>query len=251
VSTWTFGDDRPLKKGTAAEFDVLLAELAESQVQLPQEASAAWARQGLRLLIVDASRLEPLLASIRITGALQQQRLNLLPRWTALHAGPESILPMILELDDGPIQLAAGELRLLARAYLVPGSTAENGRLRASMQMEFGVQHVDTSLRAEEPMDLASRTQISTIDEGPIFPSMNLQALLTPGQAVLIVPQDVSAAQSNADQPLEPLVGPLPPTFPKIGEALLTDYSRLPRPTSRTILVLEPLIPSSFSLPGG
>lgn len=251
VSCWTFDDDRPLKSGTAAEFDVTLMELAEAQTQPAPEVTAPWTRQGLQLLIVDASQLGPLLETIRITGPLQQQRLNELPRWTAIHSGPESILPMILELDDGPVQLAAGELRLLARAYIVPGAPADDGALRASMQLELAVQHLDTTLRADDSIDLAARARVSTLDEGPTFPSMNLQAQLSQGQALLIIPIDGTTEQDASTAPPEPQVGPLPPTFPRIGEALLTDYSRLPRPTSRTILVLEPLLPTRFSLPGG
>ena len=184
-------------------------------------------------------------------GTKQQQRFGELSLWTSVHTGPESEFSLLLELDDGPLRLTPGMVRLIIRAFVVPGQ-GRDGEIPAEMQLEMLVQHVDPSIRPLLSVDLSAMSPLRTEEEGTILARVSATARLNDREALIIIPESLVESTSGPvpDGEDTPMVveGPTPPSFPSVGQALLTDYSRLPEPSVRSILIFRAHLPPRFDL---
>ncbi|MFZ4575440.1 MAG: hypothetical protein ACOYN0_13655, partial [Phycisphaerales bacterium] len=150
-----------------------------------------------------------------------------------------------VEQPGGALRLNAGELRLLARAFVVPGGVGEEGTRLALMRVDLAVQHFDPAARRPVSIDMTAERSLPVEEEGPILRSLSAEGVWDGGRALLIIPDAPARGGTPAeDQP----AGPIPPVLPRVGDALLTDFSSLPRPRVRTVILLEAVVPRSYQL---
>ncbi len=196
--------------------------------------------------------------------------------WSMLHAGARSAGPWTLVMEGGtPVTHPAGQLRLLARCWLVPGPPEQTGALSAHITLElvpylasgFGSSGGGALLR--EP------TSISTLaDRGAALMAQRLTITLPPGQALILAPiavardapvgqdpvpsagqvvrRDQPAAGDDAPPLITPRaqrqIGPAAQRPLSLGEALLTDATPTRTARSATLIVLTAQAPPRFEL---
>lgn len=249
LSSWTL-DDRTATTGKGPTPAELAFARIESHAQRPVPLGAgavdAWRREGLRVVAIPRSEADALRAELKLAGPLQQQFFGEVLRWTAVHAGAESEFALLLDQPGGPLRLNAGELRLLARAFVVPGAPADDGGVRAAMRLDLAVQHFDPTIVRPDSVDLSASRRPNIEEQGTILRSLSTSAVLDGTDVIIILTQPRGAEQLS--EPAE-AQGPVPATLPRVGDALLTDYSSLPRPHVRTILMLDPIVPGRYELP--
>ncbi len=249
LSSWTL-DDRTATTGKGPTSAELAFARIESHAQRPVPLGAgvvdAWRREGVRIVAIPRSEADALRAELKLAGPLQQQFFGEVLRWTTVHAGAESEFALLLDQPGGSLRLNAGELRLLARAFVIPGAPTDDGGVHAAMRLDLAVQHFDPTIVRPDSVDLSATRRPNIEEQGTILRSLSTSAVLDGTDVLVILTQPREAEE--LPEPSE-TQGPLPAPLPRVGDALLTDYSSLPKPHVRTILMLDPIVPSRYELP--
>ncbi|MBI1191279.1 MAG: hypothetical protein GC200_11435 [Tepidisphaera sp.] len=247
----------------------LLARYAADAPPIDRGTLAAWRGCGLRVLAIPRSDVDSLRRALNVVGPVEDRWLGQVTQWSEAAHSPEIALPLTLRMDNGPMTVSAGTLRLLLRDWAAPvlGDKAERGVIQFEMVPDF---------KPPPPIAGALRDPREPApDASPIpFWRLHLRAALDGGTALLIVPEDPDVrwedapgdgpdsdatpperpnthaksdpSAQSAPAPKSPL-GPTPPPAPTLGELLLNRATTGGRRT-RTILLLTAEAPAEYRL---
>lgn len=258
--TWWLVEELPQSDaaGLAPSLTQVLAEYEKHASPIPWRTLETWRACGMRVLSVPATELDALRSRLHITAPLQQQWLGEVPRWTqaaqAAVAGGSTV-----RLDNGPLTLEPGTLRLLVRAWTAPArlvgpqAAGEPAVLQLEMVPQF-VPRPDESFAAQ--LHRAEEVRPTREQEGVAFTRLSLQATLTGDDALIIVPEAPEIAwtapepKEDAAEAPPSLLGPPVPATPTLGEVLLSGRDSPEQRRTRMILVLTPAVPPEYRLFG-
>lgn len=164
---------------------------------------------GLRVIAVPIDQLDQATQSLTPVSTIQTESIGMLYRWSPLIVGPE-LEEDFTRLDTGPLQLAQGRFRLLARAWIVPDltQTPETGIVAARLRVELLPQHEQTKRRR---FDHLLNPGPGTIDDaGLIFHRLKASIDIPQGHALVIVPASPATEWDT-------LHSPVPPQTPSIS----------------------------------
>jgi hypothetical protein len=264
----TTGEAPRALAGPALPLAEVFAPYLNRPVPVEQETRDLWKSNGLRLLCVPRKDLDHIRESLRLVGPVQQQPVGESLSWMPAIRGPSWNDGQAVVLDDGPLHLGPGCLRLLMRCWLTPAlaneSSAiaadpkrrlESGAISGAIQIELVPQHF-------EPIDRSDLTAVlkpkPTQDEqGFLFSRLLLEASFSADDALLIIPErpdtewrSKKQAQS-ADAPANAALGPPMPGAPTLGDVMLTDLPAGGHRNIRFVLVVAPNPPRRFQLLAG
>jgi hypothetical protein len=233
-------------------------------VPLPEETKRAWRDNGFRVIAVPVADIDRIRGRLRLVGPVYQQWLGEVTTWSEAVKGPAWKGHQFLQMDNGPLRLDSGALRMLARAWLAPG----NGGSAPALQVQLLPQHQDVFRAQAEAISLSSPTpRAGRESQGLVFSRLLLETALDGSDALVIVPESPGVDWSDpAPPPVEPDVadaevprdlsppvlidtagiGPPIPSAPSIGEVMLTDLTSDARRGARIILVIIPNVPRGF-----
>lgn len=182
---------------------------------------ALWKANGLRVVAVPMLELELLHNRLRTIGQSREQWFGSLPQWTPVVAGYPYRQSWTLGLDNGPIELPAGNLRLLCRGWLVPRepdlSQSTTPAMAAAMNIELLPQHEEAASRRNTLKETYRLEAKPTIENsGLLFPRLALTIESLGQDALIIVPEDPATDWK-----------PLPPAQPRV-----LDVPPAPSPTA-------------------
>lgn len=160
-----------------------------------------WRANGLYVSLVPGERLGEVLGALTPFG--QIDRLVVEPSGTWAAIGPTIEYPddTPVMLDNGPLQLPRGNLRLLVRGWPEPVGVEAGKGLRAATHIEIVPQAVDTQALDRIGRPAISERKIRENAEirrnpdrhGQVFDRLRLEALVKPGHALLITADDSTA----------------------------------------------------------
>lgn len=245
---------RVTEAGPAPSLAQILARYASGPTPVDAEMARAWRGCGLRVVPVPEGEVEALLRGLNVVGAKENRWLGVVPQWVEVAHSPEIARSLTVRLDNGPVSVSAGTLRLMLRAWVAP--VAGPGPARGVLQLEMVP---DLKPRPERSALIIDTQEVA--DPPPIsFWRLHLQAALEGGQALLVLPESPelewggatgqggqaglpgpeSAAQTRP-------IGPEAPPAPTLGELLL-DRSDARGRRTRTLLVLSAQVPREYRL---
>jgi hypothetical protein len=250
------GPPRPGLREVLARYEAQTGALAPSTVAL-------WRSNGLRVMVVPRSELDLLGQSLNRIGPLHTQWLGESPRWTEAMRGPAWSGRVVIGMDNGPLELSAGSMRMLLRAWIAPeaGGVLSEGEppaegpeaaapTRAAVQVELMPQFLPSATgRRESEFGQREPTLLEAREEGVAFPRLGLETLLTPGSVLVVVPAPAREAWTGASETVaaeDGGLGPLEPEPASLGEAMLSDALRSEPRGSRVVLVIVPHAPREF-----
>lgn len=160
-----------------------------------------WKDNGLRIVAVPIADLDLLHDRLRTIGHASNQWFGSVPRWTPLAGGITFRNRWTLRLDNGPLELPAGQVRLLGRAWLVPvepplstvtDSSAAAPPMAAAMSLELLPQLAEESARRETMSQAYGLDPRPTVEESGInFDRCQISTMIpSNGDALVIVPED-------------------------------------------------------------
>lgn len=241
-------------------------------------------RAGLRAVVVPRADLPAIEAALDARPAGSELTLAQTSRWTPIAVGAALPDPGVVRVHDGLLTLGGGRLRLLLRCYAAPWGESPDGTVPAALRVDLVPQHDADQRPTSEFAAVLDAPRVRTIeDSGQILTSLAFEALVGPGEVLLIVPEvpgavwrGSSADGTNADpgpgdgpserlgdpgplaldKPPPPLpperiefgAGPKPPRPKTVGEWILTDASDISDATRRLIVVIDPILPREFRL---
>jgi hypothetical protein len=218
-----------------------------------------WRRNGFRVLEVPVARLDELRESLLTIGPLHRQWLGMLPEWVEVVKGAQLAGERPVALDNGPVRLGPGRLRLVSRCWPVPSVGARPDgsaagavlRLEVMPELEMKPQGVPLERLLEEP-DPQSRAGV----HGIAFDRLLLGVVASGESAIVIVPEEpgvdwtMAAEERPEGDAREGVVfGPRAPETPTLGALMLTSLA-LPESAgdARIVVVLVPRAPQKFEL---
>lgn len=249
----------------------ILARFAASPPPMDASTLAAWQGCGLRVLSVPRAEVEPLRRALNIVGPTEDRWLGQTPPWVPVAHSPQIVRSLTLRMDNGPVSVNAGELRLLLRGWVAPLLSAQSNR--AVMQLDM----VPDFKPAQAPSQSLLDPRETPPDDSPVpFWRLQLHAALTGEVALLVVPEEPDVQWSrrpdqtgdqSADQPpdrssepgsnssellspgasAKPPLGPAAPPAPTLGELLLNRATLGGRRT-RTMLLITADVPAQCRL---
>lgn len=251
TQTWVVND-------TTGEVGRALAAYVASGVPARAEQVRVWRAVGLRIVAVPEADVARIRSSLSLVGPQQVRWNGELPKWTPILAGPAWEGERELSIGAGStlrereaLTLAAGRMRLLARAYVLPTLVEETLESRLTIELVPQHEEPDGSARA---LQRQLRGVSDAEQRGMIFKRMGLEFVARPGECYVITadaPETewVSDSERSSDSPgpemsREGKVG----GAPTLGEAMLTDVNREGTLRARVVLVLSPKTPGNFTL---
>jgi hypothetical protein len=256
-------------------------------VDAPQPAIAPplltlWEQHGLLIARVRESDLASWSAQLNLTTRAQQQLLAFGASRAEAVRGPVASSD-VLRLDESTMPINDASVRLLIRGWPVPampgltpsGETPQTKQLPAAVQVELLPQVTPRTRARRSPLDPVDN---SIEAQGVVLSRLAIETTLYPGEALVVFPSRTPAPsprdalttpaqpanvpqtrEKNADEPViegprivaSQEIGPLAPTLenlPTLGDALLTDCLSLPSDGQRTLLIIVPRPPKSYSL---
>ncbi len=269
------GLPRPGLRNILARYEGQTGSLSPSTIAL-------WRSNGLRVMVVPRSELDALGESLNRIGPLQTQWLGESLRWIEAMRGPSWSRRAVLDMDNGPLDLTAGSMRMLLRAWVapeafsalapmsdsagqdqatleeVPAAATESApmeKTRAAVQVELMPQFLPSATaRRESALVEREMSLLEARQEGVAFPRLLLETLLPRGTALIVVPASPQESWSGPAILAEPAetptagLGPLEPRPPSLGEAMLTDAFRSEARGTRVVLVIVPHAPREFRM---
>jgi hypothetical protein len=252
---------RGLPANTRPLADVM-SEYANRVIPVTPATRALWRANGLRLISVPRREFDRVKDSLRLVGAVQQQQVGESARWLDVAPSPSWSGNESVMMDDGPITLGPGRLRVLMRCWAAPASPLanaeiaadparrlESGAVAGAIQLEMVPQHVGTASREDIAALLKPKPRIE--DEGVMFSRLLLEASLTTDDLLLVVPERPEAEwrpENAAATPGAHPMGPAVPSSPTLGELMLTDLASGGHRNARMVLVVAPSPPKRFNL---
>jgi len=235
-----------------AELGRVLEPYASIETPAPDHELARWERSGIRLVAVPLAELTAVRDDLPKIGATNSQWIGESASWLDALGGPRLARPWTVVLDDSTVELPAGQLRLMVRAWLVPRMTDRGAE--AALHVELMPQH-RTRLESAESLDeqfLPAPDRYRT----RMFESLGLALDAGPDHALLVVPEqpgvewgDRRGDETTPETDGAPAtIGPVP-TYPTFGSAMLTSSpSGLGETVNKAIIVLIPRVPDRFEL---
>ncbi len=207
----------------------------------PPAQLALWRANGLAVASVSAEDVPDLLASVRTVGPRQTQWLGMLHEWSVLASGPPLASDSGAELDAGTLELGAGRLRLLGRAWpLPPAPGGDRPRLRVDLAPQF----VEAGPSDRDPQEFVNAPRLSRDeDAGPVYHRLELELVAEGEEAFVVFADEPPAPQATDDG-----VGPPLPDFPRLGRMLLGGAPGSHESEMRLVLVLVPRTPTRFGV---
>lgn len=222
----------------------------------------AWRGCGLRVVAVPTAEVDSLRRRLNIVGPTQQQWLGEVPRWTEAARSPSLDAPTLVQMDNGPLQLDPGTVRLLLRAWAAPGPMpegppADGARTSTVLQLEIVPQVVPRPTPGVLGLSLHARPQRER--EGVVFSRLTLEASLAGDESLLILPERPEAEWSGESESAAatdstgvfagaPRFGPPEPPLRTLGDLLMGELSIARGRKPRMILVLTPSVPGEYRL---
>jgi hypothetical protein len=211
-----------------------------------------WRENGLRLIAIPLADVTSLKNRLPMLGRIDRHWLGQAPRWTRLLDGEPLLNPVSREGQR--LQLPAGRMRLLGRAWTVPGLTA-----KPMMRLDLAFQFEDDQSRRDPFSRGLSAQPTSLLQHGEIFDDLTVHVELQEGWAYLLVPEDPAnewdargLAVPENQYDWGEVFGPPAPPVPTLGEALLTTLGapsrQLPRRDYRAVVLLIPRVPEVYRL---
>ncbi|MCA9278136.1 MAG: hypothetical protein H6815_05015 [Phycisphaeraceae bacterium] len=185
-----------------------------------------WRANGLYVSLVPGEQLGGVLRALTPIGQIDRLVVEPSSTWSAI--GPERAYPddTPIMLDNGPLRLPRGALRLLLRGWPEAVGVDVSAGLRAAIHIELVPQAVDSQLleRIRKPALTEQKVQEHAAirrnpdRQGQVFSRLKLEALVKPGHALLITadstlaywpgPEDLADAASameasSEDEPEE------------------------------------------------
>lgn len=199
---------------TEASGDALLsalgAELA-NPVPLDDRTREILAANGIRVVRIAVEAADHLPSQLRPLGSVQQQRLAQTGVWTDVARGPTWERSRLLTMHDGPLELPAGRLRLLARGWVTPMPAVEGdahaaGAIEPTVSFELVPQHQDRIDAAErEVSDLTLEEPDATVlGQGVMFWRLALRGQLRHGEALVVLAEDPFQRWSEGEESAPP-----------------------------------------------
>jgi len=242
VSWWVI-DDAPAGETPARE---VFAELAQRSVPVAWTTVDAWRANGLRLYSVPVGEVDALRARFHLAGPTQSQWLGEAPRWRDLARSQPIRAPLAIGLDDGPIVLQNGHLRLAVRCWTAPSriqvEAGSASRVLSVIQLECVPQHLPEPERAPAFVLPSPDGKRPAPPEPFTFSRLTLSTALLGDEAIIIVPEAPEA------DPAQRTLGPTPPSPPTLGEAILMDPAADRARRTRVVIVLTPNVAPEFKL---
>ncbi|MFG0327632.1 MAG: hypothetical protein ACF8SC_10245 [Phycisphaerales bacterium JB037] len=171
-----------------------LAPYDDPRQTMLAERAALWRDNGLRVLAVPESELDPLLAAMSPRAASESRQIRPAAVWTPAAEGP-SLPTTLFQLDAGTLRLPRGSVRLLARPWLDPViETAAGAPTRPAadlrLRIDLLLQHV-----ADDPLDAQRRMlqpgRIGPLDDGQVFDRLRTELAIPRGMAIVLISERV------------------------------------------------------------
>ena len=142
-----------------------------------------WRTNGIELIGVPMERLSSLEAILLASGSRQDQQMRETTDWTEVCRGPDWRGSRTLALDNGPVTLSSGRMRLLMRTWLVPGANmAQQVQLDRQEATDFDTSRESAqrvSLSRDESVGAAVRVEVMPQHlEGSVQRGKSLEELL-------------------------------------------------------------------------
>lgn len=191
---------------TEAGGDALLGALGaelSNPVPVDDRTREILAANGFRVVAVPLEAVDRLPSKLRPVGSVQQQRLAQTGVWTDVARGPTWQRAHLLTMHDGPLELPAGRLRLLARGWLTPMPAAEGGRaVESTVSFELVPQHEDQLGAGEKDVSDLSLVEPDPTPQGQgvMFWRLALRGRLRPGEALVILAEDPFERWSEGEE---------------------------------------------------
>lgn len=223
---------------------------------------AAWRANSIQIIGVPMERIAALESVLTKVGFRQNQDMGETPQWTQVCAGPEWDGEQRLVLDNGPVTLGPGRLRMLLRTWVVPGSRvqpraaedlevlmADGGSLPrdgrdtesvpGAVRVEMAPQHAEASAHRTSLADLLKpqNDEMSGVEgaarAGMILSRLTAAATLNGDTALLVLASDAGLQAvgdpttggwiaEKPDRTGATTVGPMMPGDMRLGPAILT-----------------------------
>lgn len=244
---WVVARDMPERTASTA-----LAPYLNQPLPIDDVMRSRLEANGLRLVAVPMPDLDPLLASLSLSGVRQRQWFGWALDWREAFRGRSVPRGAVLTIDGERRTPGGGWLRLVARAWTAPGP---DGPI---LRIEFAPQLHQTGLRSEPADDLSRaiegrQADFDVLGEGRIFDTLLVRADLDPAYAYVLTgeaPEAVWAAGEGDGGATAEVYGPVAPAPPTLGEAMLVSAPGPDErgPTSRALVVFIPRTPDRIRL---
>lgn len=218
----------------------------------------AWRANSIEIIGVPMERIAALESVLVKVGFRQSQDMGETPRWTQVCVGPEWQGEQRLVLDNGPVVLGPGRLRMLLRTWVVPGARAlpqasddvevlmgDGGRapvqddemVPGAVRVEMAPQHAEASAGRTSLADLLKPQNADQREgaarAGLILSRLTAAATLNGDTALLVLASDAGLQAvgdpttggwmaQKPDRVGTTTVGPMMPGDMRLGPAILT-----------------------------
>lgn len=240
-----------------------IAEFAAHPIPLEPSMRELWETSGLRLVAVPLDRLAELQSRLATVGAINQQWIGQSGAWIDAVVGRERPRATAVTMPDGALVLPPGQLRLLARCWVGPGSAASADNRSRSLPgvlwVELVPQHDEEHATSVQSEFSLRTSKLDPLEHGLVFSRLRAQFGFTSSSdaaeaavpmAYLIIPQrpdqtwDSRAPDTDSAAPvLEELASSESPTD---GSA---SFSSAPAPPIGRITRVDPAAPTEPSVP--
>lgn len=247
-AAWWIVDDSNHDRTTFESLPQALLPYVKRPTGLSDEQQLAWRANGLRVIAVPVEDLDALHDRLRTFGKAREQFLGIIPEWTSLGSGHSFLAPWTLNLDNGPLDLPAGQVRLLCRAWLVPDeppldpspkNVVDASGMAAALHMELLPQHQEaSSTRWSLAQTYGLDKRPTNESAGLTFPRLALTLNTKGVDALLIVPELPEVEWA-----------PLPPGTPRVLPDPVSSIATVQRPAEKAEPIGDDPIPPQASRP--
>ena len=219
----------------------------------------AWRANSIEIIGVPMERIAALESVLVKVGFRQSQDMGETPRWTQVCVGPEWQGEQRLVLDNGPVVLGPGRLRLLLRTWVVPGvrvmpratddaevlmgdgggsaPVQDDEMVPGAVRVEMAPQHAEASANRTSLADLLKPQNADQREgaarAGLILSRLTAAATLNGDTALLVLASDAGLQAvgdpttggwmaQKPDRVGTTTVGPMMPGDMRLGPAILT-----------------------------
>lgn len=245
---WWIADDTGGAVGTA------LVDLADGPAPLEPELARAWIANGFRMTRVSLAKLGELQRRLPPAFALDRTWHGWATTWTPVFTGKRVERRTLggsagerggtVLMDDTPVMLEPGVLRIIARSWGAPSPSGAR-LLRLELVPQLQTSQRDEALAS---LNLKGVGPKGVQEEGRLFERLALDTALEPGWVYVVAPETPGVewkGTSDRRPPVEadPTAGPKVDPLPTLGEAMMSvrpgEAGGLRRPL-KAVLVLVP-----------
>jgi hypothetical protein len=227
VEWWVVDDAEAWHNGKDTSAQVFRGYAARA-TPFRDETLALWQRNGVRVVAVPVRDLPAARSRLHTRGPIREQHFGQLTRWTAISRGTPWRGVATMVLDNGPLALKSGAMRLLVRCWAAPGLGDELGL--AGLRLEIVPQHEESdpdssgALRSSLGLDAATPRE----ERGMMFTRLTASGVSRAGDAVVLIPESPDADWRPTPAPRDPKTSSVRVGAPiansgTIGEAMLAD----------------------------